>query len=81
MIEQDALAIVYACQIFRTYLIANKFIRLTYHPPFIAMKRKPIKNNRIYRWSLSLEDLDFEISYIPGKRNNIADYLSLPTDN
>jgi hypothetical protein len=78
VIELEALAIIYACNVFKPYLIGNRFTLLTDHKPLIFLRQTPIKNSRIYRWSLSLEDLDFEVSFVAGKLNCIADYLSRP---
>lgn len=77
-IEKEALAIVYACSVFKPFLVATRFTLLTDHRPLISIKQLASKNSRIYRWSLSLEDLNFDVNYVPGVRNNLADYLSRP---
>ena len=51
---------------------------MTDHMPLIAIKQAASINSRIYRWSLSLEDLNFEVNYVSGCKNTIVDYLSRP---
>ena len=78
VIEKEALSIVNACQVFRSYLIGVRFVLLTDHKPLIAIKQAASRNSRVYRWSLSLKDLNFEVNYVPSYKNTIADYLSRP---
>ena len=78
VIEKEALSIVNACHVFRSYLIGTHFVLLTDLKPLIAIKQAASRNSRVYRWSLSLEDLDFEVNFVPGYKNTLADYLSRP---
>jgi len=74
--EKEALALVWACERLKIYLIGKKFTLLTDHKPLEVIfggKNKPCA--RIERWLLRMQSFDFNVQYIEGK-NNIADPLS-----
>ena len=77
-IERECLAIVEGVRKFKNYLYGAKFILETDHQPLTFLKgySNNCKNGRLTRWSLFLQDYNFQISYIPGKENVTADYLS-----
>ncbi|XP_065213313.1 uncharacterized protein K02A2.6-like [Planococcus citri] len=74
--EKEALALVYAVERLKYYLIGHKFELITDHKPLEVIfgpKSKPCA--RIERWVLRLQAFDYVVKYAPGK-NNIADPLS-----
>lgn len=75
-IEQECLAIVWAVKIFRTYLLGRKFLIETDHRPLQYMNNLTIKNSRLTKFRLQLQEYDFEVMHIPGKSNSIPDALS-----
>ena len=74
--EIEALAIVYALEKFRSYLIGVKFKVITDHCSLCWMFTKKKLSPRLTRWALSLQEFDFEVVYKSGKHHADADCLS-----
>nr|GFC08078.1 reverse transcriptase domain-containing protein [Tanacetum cinerariifolium] len=73
--EKEMLAVVYAFEKFRSYLIMNKSIVYTNHS---ALKYLFAKNNaktRLLRWILLLQEFDFKVINTKGAENYAADHL------
>lgn len=77
--EKEALAIMWAINKFRPYLVGNKFTLITDHKPLIYIKNSK-KNLKLINWSLELENYDYDVAYRPGKTNVVADALSRKID-
>ena len=75
-IEKECLAIVWAIQKLKAYLYGNQFVMLIDHAPLQFMKESNIRNSRIMRWSLFLQDWNFSLEHIKGVQNHVADFLS-----
>jgi hypothetical protein len=75
-IEREALAVVWAVEKLRPYLFGVKFTIVTDHKPLVWLKTASAKNNRLLRWSLRLQDYDFEIVHRKGSQHSNADGLS-----
>lgn len=66
---------VWACKYFRPYLYGKKFRLQTDHKPFIWLNN--LKEESLFTiWKLALNEYTFDIDYIKGKENNVADFLS-----
>ena len=77
-IERELLAIIEAVRKFHVYLYGSTFVLETDHMPLAYLKKysENCKNGRLTRWSLFLQDYSFDIRYIKGSTNLLADYLS-----
>ena len=75
-IEQECYAIVQALEKWDKYLRGREFILETDHEPLVNFSTKEQLNKRCERWRLRLAEYRFKVKHIPGKKNNMADYLS-----
>ena len=65
---------------FRTILLGVSFVVWTDHRSLTYwLKRQPV-NERHARWMVKLQDMIFEIKYVEGDKNILADLLSRPGD-
>lgn len=80
-LDKEALSIIFAIQKFHKYLYGNTFCLQTDHKPltYIFNKNKncpQVVANRLQRYAFILADYDYQIEYIPSKKNVFADMLS-----
>lgn len=79
--EKEMAAIVFAIMKLKFYLTGNKFIIETDHGSLVHIMNTRFANSRIYRWTLLIQEFDFEIRHIAGKNNVVADGLSRKDEN
>nr|GEV18338.1 reverse transcriptase domain-containing protein [Tanacetum cinerariifolium] len=75
-IEKEMLAVVYAFEIFRSYLIMNKSIVYTDHSALKYLFAKKDAKARLLLWILLLQEFDFKVIVTKGAENYAADHLS-----
>ena len=75
-IEKEAYAIVYSVQKFRPYLLGAKFTIMTDHRPLQHLFTSEMKNARIQRWAILLDEYGGDIAFVKGSQNVVADALS-----
>ncbi|CAF4695555.1 unnamed protein product, partial [Rotaria sp. Silwood2] len=76
-IELEALAIWMCFQRMRPYLLGRSIIIYTNHCPLCNMMKSTVKNRRVDRISILLQEFNIEkIIHIKGQHNCFADYLS-----
>uniref|UniRef100_A0AAV2KZK7 SCAN box domain-containing protein n=1 Tax=Knipowitschia caucasica TaxID=637954 RepID=A0AAV2KZK7_KNICA len=75
-VEKEGLAIKWALESLRYYLLGREFDLETDHRALTWMNSMKDHNSRLTRWYLSLQPFLFKIRHRAGKTNVVADYLS-----
>nr|GFC01596.1 reverse transcriptase domain-containing protein [Tanacetum cinerariifolium] len=73
--EKEMLAVVYAFEKFRSYLIMNKSIVHTDHSALKYLFAKKDAKARLLRWVIPLQEFDFKVLDTKGAENLAADHL------
>ena len=76
VVEREALAIVWGVQKLARFLLGSKFILQTDHATLRCLINGETQNARLCRWALILQQFDFEVKFIRGAKNGLADFLS-----
>ncbi|RDX96999.1 Retrovirus-related Pol polyprotein from transposon 17.6, partial [Mucuna pruriens] len=74
--EKELLAIVFALDKFRSYLLGSKVIIFSDHVALKYLLKKPDARPTLIRWILHLQEFDLEIRGKKGVDNIVVDHLS-----
>lgn len=74
--KKELLAIVFAFEKFRSYLVGSKVIVHTDHAALRYLLSKKDAKPRLLRWILLLQEFDLQIRDKKGVENGVADHLS-----
>uniref|UniRef100_A0A146LDL4 RNA-directed DNA polymerase n=4 Tax=Lygus hesperus TaxID=30085 RepID=A0A146LDL4_LYGHE len=74
--EKELFGLFWACKKFYQYIAEQQFTIFTDNKALTSFHKMKCPNQRIIRWMLFLQGLNFDIVHIPGKENVPADYLS-----
>lgn len=76
MHDLELVAIIHALKMWRHYLMGRKFELRTDHHGLKYLFDQPNLNARQARWLEMISEFDFDIVYVKGKENCVADALS-----
>ncbi|OWZ08465.1 hypothetical protein PHMEG_00018991 [Phytophthora megakarya] len=74
--ELECLAVVWTIKTFRPYLYGRAFTLITDHSALKWLMTRTNLAGRLHRWSLVLQEYEFQVEYRPGATNLVADALS-----
>jgi hypothetical protein len=74
--DKEMLAIMHALAKFRQYLVGSKFVVRTDHNSLKYFLDQTELNDRQQKWVSKVQAYDFDIEFIKGKNNTVADALS-----
>ena len=74
--EQEGLGLVLGVKKFRTYLLARLFTLRTDSKAWKYLHIFEPRNSRVDRWLATLSEYKFDVQYIKGKDNIVADAMS-----
>jgi hypothetical protein len=74
--EKEFLAIVFACDKFRPYIVDSKVSIHTNHAAIMYLMAKKDAKPRLIRWVLHLQEFDLHIIDTKGAKNPVANNLS-----
>ena len=74
--EKELLAIVFALEKFRSYVLGSKITIFSDHAALKFLLTEKESKARLIRWILLLQEFDLEIKDRPGKENAAEDHLS-----
>ncbi|RDX86967.1 Retrovirus-related Pol polyprotein from transposon 17.6, partial [Mucuna pruriens] len=75
-IEKEFLAIVFALDKFRSYLLGSKIVVFSNYAALKYLLKKPDAKLRLIRWMILLQEFNIEIRDKKGAENVVADHLS-----
>lgn len=79
-VEKECLAIVWALNYFKIYLLGQQFVIETDHKPLSWLQKMKDNNSQLLKWTIQIQSYRFELRYWKGSLNANADGLSRAGD-
>jgi hypothetical protein len=76
VLEKECLAVIIAIEKFRPYVEGIKFKVITDHSCLQFLQKMSNPTGRLARWSLKLQQYDYDIEYRKGAHQKVPDALS-----
>jgi hypothetical protein len=74
--EREALGMIYSVTKFRHYLLGKRFTFHVDYSALVYLVSKASLVGKLARWTLLLQEYEFDIVHRPGAQHAVADYLS-----
>ena len=74
--EGECFALVWATRKFRQDLHGQRILIHTDHAALKLLQSARFENSKLERWAVRLQEFDYEVEYLPGQQNVVADHLS-----
>lgn len=74
--DLELAAIIHSLEMSRHYILGKRFVLMSDHSGLRNLFDQPNLNTKQARWLATLSEFDFEIRYIKGKENRVANALS-----
>ena len=74
--ERECLGIIWATLLLRPYLQPQRFTLKTDHEALKWLFKQEEATGKLARWRLRLQEFEFDVIHVPGKKNQVADALS-----
>jgi hypothetical protein len=73
---KEMMEIMHALTKFRQYLVGSKFVVKTYHNNLKYFLEQKDLSEHQHKWVTKVQEFDFNIEYVKGKKNIVVDTLS-----
>lgn len=74
--EKECLAVIWAIRKYRAYLEDRPFTLRTDNKGLVWLNNFHSERAKLTRWSLLLQEFSFNVEHVPGKENQLPDFLS-----
>lgn len=74
--ERECLAVIWGMGKFRNMVLGHHTIIRSDHHSLVFLQSCRLIGSRLTRWCLAMQEFDFEIQFVSGKKNSDADLLS-----
>lgn len=74
--EKELLAIIFGLKKYRMLILGHKVVIRTDHYALKFLRQCRLLNDRLTRWTMYLNEFDYEVEHVPGSQNVVADTLS-----